>query len=207
MNRHGAGRPPTKAELVRLREQLAVARQGYELLENKRDILIQEGIRRLRLARQLRLHMTQQWQRLQDVWRDCCAHEGHTRLTHLARALPPAEKVEGRERTWMSASLAEFRYAPPGLSLLGAISDCSVRPERVRGLLASLLPDLLDLMNEESSVRRISQALRRCQRQVNALHHVLIPEMQAEQRRIDQHLEEKEREALFQIKQLKARRA
>mgnify|MGYP001224396919 FL=1 len=37
--------PPTKSNLMLAKEQLAVAREGYELLEQKRDILVMELMR------------------------------------------------------------------------------------------------------------------------------------------------------------------
>jgi vacuolar-type H+-ATPase subunit D/Vma8 len=60
-------------------------------------------------------------------------------------------------------------------------------------------------MNTETNIRRISIALKRCQRQVNALTEVVIPELSQERIRVEQRLEEKEREAIFQVKLLKAR--
>ena len=40
---------------------------------------------------------------------------------------------------------------------------------------------------------------------MNALNNVIVPELNDEKRRIEQRLEEKERESLFLIKRLKAR--
>ena len=57
----------------------------------------------------------------------------------------------------------------------------------------------------ETSIRRIAAALKQCHRQVNALNQVVIPELAEEKTRIEQRLEEKEREAIFQVKRLKAR--
>lgn len=67
------------------------------------------------------------------------------------------------------------------------------------------MPKLTQLMCIETNLRRITHALKQCQRQVNALEHLLIPELQSEKRWIEQSLEERDREAIFQTKRLKAK--
>lgn len=205
MNRYGPGRPATKAELVRIRLELSMAREGLNLLENKRDFLIKEGASQLGKAREKRLELSRSWARLLEMWSDCLRVERKEKLEDLADRVAGMRPLDGSERRWMSVNLAEYSSQRPRLTLLGAFFDCGLRPERARGALASMLPDLVMLMDLETNVRRISVALKRCQRQVNALNYVIIPELESEKGRIEQRLEEMEREALFQAKRLKAR--
>jgi len=205
VNRYGPGRPATKAELVRIRLELSMAREGLSLLENKRDFLIKEGARQLGKAREKRLGLSRSWARLQEMWSDCLQMERRETLERLAAKVAKMPPLEGGERRWMSVSIAEYSQQGPKLALLGAFFDCGLRPERARGALAAMLPELVELMNLETNVRRIAMALKRCQRQVNALNYVILPELETEKKRIEQRLEEMEREALFQSKRLKAR--
>lgn len=207
MNRYGAGRPATKAELVKIRGELKVAVDGLDLLENKRDLLMREAMRRLREAADLRKALTGSWARLDATWSDCLAREGAQRLSRLAESVQPAPSLSGRAYGWMGVQLADYTMPRPDITLLGAVFDCGIRPERVRGMTADLLPDLVRLMNLETNVRRISSVLKRCQRQVNALRNVIIPDLAFQEKVIQQRLEEKEREALFQSKRLKAKAA
>ena len=205
MNRYGAGRAATKAELVKLRGEMAVAIEGLELLENKRDLLMREGMHQLKQAAMLRHELTQVWTRVVEMWRDCLQNEDDRRLAELAQEVEPLKMLQGDEKHWMGVHIASYEATRPRLQLLGAIFDCGVRPELVRGQLVRLVPDLVRLMNLETNVRRLSSALKRCQRQVNALKNVIIPDLRMQQKNIEQRLEEKERESLFQIKRLKAR--
>ncbi|MDQ7010302.1 MAG: V-type ATP synthase subunit D [Mariprofundaceae bacterium] len=199
-------RPVTKAELVRIREELKLSQTGLELLERKRDSLMAKGLQLLRQARTQRENLTREWGSLMGMWDDTLRHERFERLKALAANVPRLQPPEGGSRHWMSVELAEFRCEIPALGLLGAVSDCGIRPEQVRAALAGLVPELLQLMCTETNLRRISRALKQCQRQVNALEQLLIPELRSEQRQIEQRLEEKEREAVFQSKRLKARK-
>ncbi|MFQ5581162.1 MAG: V-type ATP synthase subunit D [Mariprofundaceae bacterium] len=198
-------RPVTKAELVRIREELHLSQTGLELLERKRDSLMAEGLQLLRQAKTLREKVTKEWGALKGMWDDALQTERFERLKTLAADVVQMQELEGKSRHWMSVELADYRCETLSLGLLGAVSDCGIRPERVRGALARLLPELLQLMCKETNLRRIARALKQCQRQVNALEQLLIPELCNERTRIEQRLEEKDREAVFQNKRLKAR--
>jgi len=204
VNGIGGGRPVTKAELVRLRRELALAQESLELLENKRDVLIARGMELLRESARLRRELTPRWARIEKLWGECLAREGRKRLRGLCGGQRFRAALEGRERAWMSVRLVSIRTERSVPAPLGAVFDCGPMPDQVRGMLAALLPDLLHLMTLETNVRRIASALRRCQHQVNALDFVLLPELKAQQHRIELALEEKEREALFQVKRMKS---
>jgi len=201
----GRQRAVTKAELVRIRQEFRLAREGVALLEKKRDRLMAMGMQRLRQSRELRIQLAQKWGRLEAVWREALAAESRDRLEHLAGRVPAAGQVLEERDNWMSVELVEFRFAdqPPGP--LGGVVDCDYRTERARGTLHALLPELMRLMSLETQVRRIAAVLKRCHRQVNALNNLILPELAREERRIMDSLEERDREALFQVKRLKAR--
>jgi V/A-type H+-transporting ATPase subunit D len=203
MNRFGRSAAASKAEFLRLREQLALSRQARELLEQKRDRLMEKALEELRASARLRRDLTERWRAVLELWWDCLEEEGAERLARLSKEVPELPDLDGAECRYLGVMLSACSLARPELPPLGAVFDCGLKPERVRGLLADLLPDLVRLMNHETNVRRLAGALRRVQRQVNALEQVLIPEMEGEAKYIEQAIEEKEREALFQTKRLK----
>jgi V/A-type H+-transporting ATPase subunit D len=204
MTAFGPRRPASKAELLKIRSEAAIALTSMGLLENKRDLLLVKGMDLLRQSAQLRQQLTEQWADIECMWDECIAMEGVERLSRLAdeQNVPP-ELKEG-ERSWMSVRLARFILELPQLEPFGAVFDCGLWPDRVRGRLAASLPRLQQLMNVESNVRRIAISLKRCQRQINALSHIILPELEGDKIRIEQGLEEREREALFQVKRMRA---
>jgi len=197
--------PATKTELVRMKKEIAISKEGLELLERKRDILMAEGLQLLKTAKQLRSQVTQRWALIDKNWQQAVEHQSPVSLKKLAEALPAMAPLEGGYRGWMSVKLANFSCKAPKLNFLGAVSELDLHTEQVRGALAKLLPELIELMNTETNIRRIAVALKQSHRQVNALTQVVIPELEYEKVHIEQRLEEKEREAIFQVKLLKAR--
>ena len=199
-------RNATKAELVRLRQQMLLASEGMDLLEKKRDHLMSQALDLLRQAKALRMEVSEQWRLIRDAWGEALSRENRTHLESLAdNAVKELSGLETGFRNWMGAVLTDIAGPDMSIDLLGSATECDLRTERVRGMLHRLMPDLIRLMAVESNIRRISGALKRCQRQVNGLEHAVIPALRADQRRIEQRLEETEREALFQVKRLKGR--
>ncbi len=198
-------RPATKAELVSIKTELKVAREGLDLLERKRDMLMAKGLKLLRQAKTLRQQLTQTWVEIQEHWQDTLEHESFQTLKRLADAVEPPAPLQDNSHRWMSVELTELSLPKPTLKLLGSVMQIGLRPELVRGKLAELMPELVKLMTLETNIRRIAAALKQTHRQVNALNQVIIPELAREKTRIEQQLEEKERETIFQIKRLKAR--
>lgn len=192
----------SKARLVQLRSQLQLAREAKSLLEEKRDHLMRESHSLLATSKRLRLSLDEAWRTLIEEWKECLEIEGRSRLSSLAASLMPMPELQGEERRWMGVWRGDYRVGQQHPEWLGAVFDCGLRPERVRGQLLPLLNSMVQLMNVETTLRRIIASLQRLQRQINALERVVIPEMDAERRYIEMSIEEREREALFQHKRL-----
>jgi V/A-type H+-transporting ATPase subunit D len=64
---------------------------------------------------------------------------------------------------------------------------------------------LIELAELEISFQRLAVELRKTQKRVNALQNLLIPQYQATLRYMEDGLDEREREALFQLKRVRAR--
>jgi|GEM_PF-2305873 len=200
-------RPANKAELVRIREELRLSREGLELLERKRDALMAQGLQLLRQSREQREEVTGRWQEAIALWRTAMERDGEEQLAVRSMHCERIPSLQGDEERMLSVSHCRYLVTYLMPKLLGGVGDCSLCAELARGKLAKLLPELIELMNRESNVRRVAAALKQCQRQVNALSQVVIPELAHEQKRIEQRIEEKEREAMFQVKRLKAAHA
>ena len=68
---------------------------------------------------------------------------------------------------------------------------------------AAALPVLLRLAEAEKSVQLLARKIEMTRRRVNALEHVLIPELAASVRRISMRLEENERGNLVRLMKVK----
>jgi V/A-type H+-transporting ATPase subunit D len=199
--------PATKANLLRLKEHFGFVKSGHELLDQKREVLLEELTEMYRETGQLRRELEAALAEVYAGLRDALLSGGRPVLEAEAMADAGTQQLRVRERSVMGVvvPLLELesteRPSPvtaPGTTPPGA----SVTRRRVR----QLLPLLVRLAEIDVSCRRIAAELQKTQRKVNALESIFIPEYRDTIHFIEGSLEEKEREALFQLKRLKGRR-
>lgn len=195
--------PPTRSNLLRIKHELQFARNGYEILNRKREVLTTELI-----------NVSKSAQELQDkVWKT---------LAEAYKALEKAKLTMGRERVeWAALSvnktvevqvkfrgvmgvpvpLIDAQGEPPAMAYgLGdttaALDEASVAFREV----SKQLPELSELI---SSVWRLAGELRKTQRRVNALQYIFIPNYIETRNFIEASLEERDRQETFKLKLLK----
>lgn len=204
-------RPATRMALLAGRSRLALARQGRELLEQKRDALLREFYRDVRTivaqheeldvaagaARQA-LDSSRVWLGHEEVAAAAMGATGEISLEVEATTIMgvPVPAVEPRDLV----RRPETRDRSP------AVSGPSLELAAER--FEEELTIAIRLATMEARVRRLAREIRRTSSRVNALQTRVIPELEADTRAIALGLEQREREDRFRLKQVKrARRA
>jgi V/A-type H+/Na+-transporting ATPase subunit D len=200
--------PPTKSNLLRLREHFGFVKSGHELLDQKREVLLEALMDIYREAGELRRTLEADLAKLYAGLQAALLAAGRPILETEATADAGVHQLRGRERSVMGAIIPLLELesvdragptAAPGWTPPAA--------DHTRGRVRRLLPSLVRLAEIEVSCRRLATELQKTQRKVNALENIFIPEYRDTIHFIEGSLEEKEREALFQMKRLKGRRA
>ncbi len=191
------------------RAQLTLARQGQRLLEEKRDALLREFYREVRVV--------------------FAAHEELEATAGLARlALDEARVRLGPEPVAAAAAAAagDISVDVESVAVMGVAVPVVaprnlVRPAAARGRAPEVSGPVLELAAQrfeetltiairlatiEARVRRLAREIRRTSSRVNALRTRVIPRLQAETATISFVLEQREREDRFRLKRVKAAR-
>ena len=200
--------PPTKSNLLRLREHFGFVQSGHALLDQKREVLLEELIDMHREAAQLRRALEGELAALYAVLRDALLAGGEEALETESLAAIPAPVVRVRERTIMGVIVPLLEVdLPAAVEPVAAPGWVPAGAAEVRRRVRALLGRLVRVAETEVSCRRLATELQKTQRRVKALEHVFIPEYRDTIRFIESTLEEREREALFHLKRLKGGRA
>jgi V/A-type H+-transporting ATPase subunit D len=196
----------TRAELLAKKKQIVLARQGRDLLKEKRNALLKELMRTA-----------------EQVMRD--SDELEKIVAESVAALALAEAVDGPEVVQSAAFAAQgqIALAVSVANIMGLLTPVIEQKSVVRGPLdrgyylagvssrieavAESFEHQLDLIIElaasEMRLRRLAEEIGRTTRRVNALENVLIPRLEAQRNYIQMVLEERERENLFRLKRVK----
>ena len=196
---------PTKTNLLKMRDELKFAELGYELLDQKRNILV---IELLTMVDQTVEHQTRIEEGLAKAYRtleEAVLSMGKLRVKNLASAVNIKTDIQLRTRKVMGVTLpivnTDFKERAPYYSPMGTsfwIDSALVEFKnvlRIMGKLAEL----------KISVVRLANEVKKTIRKVNALEKIAIPELKDTVSYIQNRLEETERDMFTLMKMIKER--
>ena len=198
---------PTRMELTRLKKKLATATRGHKLLKDKRDELMRQFLDLVRENKALREKVEAAIRASSQNF--VLARAGMTdEAVNLAMLTPKQEVlIEKGERNVMSVDIPVLSFQtkskdegdiyPYGFAFTSADLDDAVRS------LNAVLPDLLKLAEIEKSCQLMATEIEKTRRRVNALEHVMIPELQANIKYITMKLDENERSTQVRLMKVK----
>lgn len=195
---------PTRSNLLLVRQRLRLAREGFELLDRKRDVLILEILRLIEDAQRVQAETDARFAAAYRALREARAVMGTERVRRTALLRTREVDVHITPRSVMGVVVPSVRATLPESQLAYGFGDTSVLLDQARLAWGRVLEIIGHLAEAVTTIWRLAFELRRTQRRVNALEHVFIPTYEETLRYIEEALEEKEREDLFRMKRAKA---
>jgi V/A-type H+/Na+-transporting ATPase subunit D len=197
--------PPTKSNLFSVKDQLTTAREGYDLLEQKREILVMELMRLVEEVKLLEGDLDKRLQTAYGALRQMIVRMGRESARDVSEGIQFAYATREKNGKLMGMAMPTIDVEMPALELkysfLGTDSACD----------ATTLEffELLKLISKMAEIRtmvwRLAKEVRKTQRRVNALDKIVIPDVEETRKYIEGVLEEREREVFFVQKILKAK--
>jgi V/A-type H+/Na+-transporting ATPase subunit D len=197
--------PPTRSNLLRTRQELKFAREGFEILDQKREVLAKELVRQANDAEQLRERMEKMLAEAYCALEKAMLTMGREHVEWAALAVHKTVDVKLKYHGVMGIELPliEAIGEPPEMSY--SLGDTTASLDQASAAFREILSDIPDLSRLVTTVWRLAIELRKTQRRVNALQHIFIPDYEETIAFIESSLEEREREETFTLKLLKGR--
>jgi V/A-type H+-transporting ATPase subunit D len=196
----------TRAELLAKRIQIGLARQGRDLLKEKRNALLREL---MRVAEQVMRSGDELEQRVSEAITSLAAAEaldGPETVRAAAFAARGQVNLEVTGANVMGVPVPAIERKSVARNLLNRGYSLPTVSSRIDGVAESfeiLLDCAIEVADSEMRLRRLAEEIGRTTRRVNALDNVLIPRLETERNHIQMVLEEREREDLFRLKRIK----
>jgi V/A-type H+-transporting ATPase subunit D len=194
---------PTKSNLIRVKERLNIAVEGYELLEQKREILVAELMRRVEqikaLENDLALRVTTAYPSLKRM----LVAVGRERADTLSRDIHYKYELAEKKVHAAGMSLLGLEIKLPELELKYSPANSCAECDETTVEFFNLLKILTELAAVRNIAWRLAWEIRKVQRRVNALEKKIIPGAKETRVFIESALEEADREAFFTSKLLK----
>ena len=198
---------PTRMELTRLKNKLVTARRGHKLLKDKRDELMRQFLLLVRENMELRTRVEEEIREANK--RFAIAKSGMSEAEVRVAFMNPKQEIqlEMNTRNVMSVDVPVYSYQTRtsdendvysyGYAFTSGDLDDGVEH------LAAVLPDLLKLAESEKSCQLMAAEIEKTRRRVNALEHVLIPDMEESIKFITMKLDENERSSQIRLMKVK----
>ncbi|MCR5613637.1 V-type ATP synthase subunit D [Treponema sp.] len=197
---------PTKSNLLTMKDQLSISKSGYDLLEQKREILVMELMHMVDKVKLLEQKIDELIEKAYPALKKMLMQFGGDRVEQISNAVKYDYSMIERSITIGGMTFPTIDVNLPEkqlfYSFMGTSSSCD---ETI-----SYFFELLKLLTEMASIRtivwRLAGEVKKTQRRVNALDKMVIPQTQDTVRYIESVLEERERENVFVLKSLKGRK-
>lgn len=198
---------PTRMELSRLKKKLVTATRGHKLLKDKRDELMRQFLEKVRENKALREKVEAGIRAANKNF--LLARAGMQDQVLNTALLAPKQKVtlESGTENVMSVEIPSFTFktrTPDKNDMFsyGFAFTSSDLDDAVRSL-SDVFPDMLKLAECEKSCQLMAAEIEKTRRRVNALEHVMIPELQENIKYITMKLDENERSTQIRLMKVK----
>jgi V/A-type H+-transporting ATPase subunit D len=196
---------PTRMNLIRIKKELRFAREGYEILDRKREVLTTELVR---VAHEADVLQKEVWKLLETAY----GALERARLTmgsdHVEWAALAASKtvdVHLKPRSVMGVAVPVIEARGDLPKMLYSLSGTNASLDEASAAFREVVVKIPQLSMLVTAVWRLAGELRKTQRRVNALQHIFIPQYEETAAFIVSSLEEREREETFRLKWLKSK--
>ncbi len=198
---------PTRMELTRLKKKLVTAVRGHKLLKDKRDELMRQFLDKVRENKALREEVEAALVSANQNF--MLARAGMPdEILNTALLAPKQElTISAGTQNVMSVEIPDFdfktrtpdqndMYSYGFAFTTGDLDDAILS-------LSEVFPKMLKLAEVEKSCQLMAAEIEKTRRRVNALEHVMIPELQTNIKYITMKLDENERSTQIRLMKVK----
>lgn len=198
--------PPTRSNLLRLRQELEFTREGYEILDRKREVLTTELLRIAHAAETLQADVWKEFAKAYRALERARLTMGEERVEWAALAMPRDAAVDLKFRGVMGVPLPELKAREEPAGIRFSLGDTRVSLDEASSAFRGLREQIAELCEMTASVWWLAAELRKTLRRVNALQYIFIPSYEEEIAYVEAALEENERQEIFRLKWLKLKK-
>jgi len=183
---------------------LRMSRQGYELLDKKRSVLIREIMELNEKAKELQAEIDIVFAEAYRALQNANITMGITNVERLTYGVPHEDSVRIRTRSVMGVEIPLVSYESttrdvPLFGMGNTTTDIDValnKFNRVKDM-------IVELSMVENAAYRLAVSIKKTQKRANALKNITIPKYTALVKSIQETLEERERDEFTRLKVVK----
>ncbi len=194
---------PTKGNLMLAKNSLALAHQGYDLMDKKRNILLKELMTLIDEAKDIQEQIDTTFTRAYACLQRANIEHGISKVQELAYTVPIEESIRIQTRSIMGMEIPHVKFDDKLNDLTYSFGTTHESIDMARAAFREVKALTLKLSEVENSAYRLATNIKKTQKRANALKNITIPMYTNLVYTINNALEEKEREEFTRLKVIK----
>lgn len=194
---------PTKANLIKAKSSLKLSKKGFELLDQKRSVLIREI---MDMVERAKIIQSEIYIIIADAYQALQAANitlGIRDVEDITYSIPNDESFEVLLKSVMGVDIPLVKYHKKDLAPAYSFFNTNISLDRARKKFNEVRYKIYDLAEIENSIFKLAKEIEKTNKRTNALEHIQIPKYREQVKYIQEVLEEKEREDFFRLKKVK----
>lgn len=196
---------PTKSNFLAMKEQLAISENGYDLLEQKRELLVQELMHMVDKVKLLEKDIDNAVKEAYPAFKRMLMADGSDQVRRIAHNVHYEFEMQEKQVVIGGMSFSTIDVQLPKRQLFYTMIGTYANTDDVINKFFKLISLLTQMASIRTIVWRLAEEVKKTQRRVNSLDKMVIPQTRETMKYIENSLEEKERENVFVLKALKRR--
>ncbi len=194
---------PTKGNLILAKNSLALATQGYGLMDKKRSILLRELMELIDQAKDIQSEIDVTFTEAYKALQKANIELGINYVQEISASVPVENGIRIKARSIMGTEIPLVQYEPEPLNLTYAYYSTRESLDEARAKFQKVKELTIKLSMVENSAYRLANNIKKTQKRANALKNITIPMYETLTKDITNALEEKEREEFTRLKVIK----
>ena len=197
---------PTKGNLILAKNSLALSRQGFELMDKKRNILIREMMELIDQAKDIQAQIDETFRTAYAALQKANMELGIAFVQQVSYTVPVEDSVRIKTRSVMGTEIPLVEYDEQLTNTpTYAYYSTRVSLDQAKAAFEKVKELSIQLAGIENAAIRLAANIKKTQKRANALKNITIPMYTNLVYNINNALEEKEREEFTRLKVIKRR--
>lgn len=197
---------PTKGNLILAKNSLALANQGYDLMDKKRNILIRELMELTEKAQDIQKEIDVTFKKAYGALQKANIEMGIMNVENISYTVPEENSIRIKYRSIMGTEIPLVEAPPPSTRPAYDFYHSTIALDEAVYNFTRVKELTLKLATIETSAYRLAASIIKTRKRANALQNITIPRYTALVKTIQTALEEKDREDFTRLKVIKNRK-
>ena len=194
---------PTKGNLILAKNSLALSKQGFDLMDKKRNILIKELMELVDQAKDIQSQIDVTFRTAYSALQRANLDIGISYVQEISRTVPVEDSIQIKTRSVMGTEIPLVQANESSNAQTYAYYGTKASLDEAKAAFEKVKQLTIRLSAVENAAYRLAINIKKTQKRANALKNITIPKYEELTKSISNALEEKEREEFTRLKVIK----